>query len=110
MLTSDRSLITEYRVLSTEYSKLKQQRRAASGDGVLLDREQDGGFVLDGAAEAEPCGQRDAAGGLRREVGEVEDDQAEASAFEQQVGGAEDLLEAVERVASCEYRVPSRIA
>ena len=51
--------------------------------------------MLDGAAEAEPCGQRDAARGLRRQVAEIEDDQAEASAFEQQIGGAQDLLQAV---------------
>ncbi len=62
---------------------------------MLFDCEQDGGLVFNGAAEAEPRGQRDAAGGLRRQVGEVEDDQAEASAFEQQVGGAQDLLEAL---------------
>ena len=48
-----------------------------------------------GAAKAEPRGQRDAARGLRRQVAEIEDDQAEASAFEQQVGGAEDLLQAM---------------
>ena len=51
--------------------------------------------MFDGAAEAEPCSQWNAAGGLRGKVGEVEDDEAEASAFEQQVGGAEDLLETV---------------
>jgi len=51
--------------------------------------------MFDGAAEAEPCGQRDAACGLMRYVGEIEEDQAEASAFEKQVGGAEDLLEAM---------------
>jgi hypothetical protein len=62
---------------------------------VLLDGEQDRGLVFNGAAEAEPGGERDAAGGLGRQVGEVEDDQAEASAFEQKVGGAEDLLEAM---------------
>ncbi len=41
-----------------------EQGRAASGDGVLLDRQQDCGFVFYSAAETEPCGQRDAAGGL----------------------------------------------
>ena len=51
--------------------------------------------MLDRTAEAEPCGQRNTARRLRRKVGEIEDDQAEASAFEQQVGGAEGLLEAV---------------
>jgi hypothetical protein len=40
----------------------------------LLDGEQDCGFVFDGAAEAEPCRERDAARGLRRQVSEVEDD------------------------------------
>ena len=51
--------------------------------------------MLNGAAKAEPCGQRNAAGGLRGYLGEVEDDQAEASAFEQEVGGAEDLLKTI---------------
>ena len=51
--------------------------------------------MFDGAAEAEPCCHRDVAGGLRRQVGEVEDDQAEASTFEQQVCCAQDLLETV---------------
>ena len=51
--------------------------------------------MLDGAAEAEPCGQRNAACGLVRQVAEVENDQAEASAFEQEIGGAKDLLETV---------------
>ena len=64
-------------------TQLHEQGRAASGDGVLLDRQQDCGFVFYRAAEAEPCGQRDAAGGLWRQVAEIEDDQAEASAFEQ---------------------------
>jgi len=43
-------------------AKLQQQGRAATGDGVLLDGQQDCGGVLDGAAEAEPRGQRDTAG------------------------------------------------
>src|SRR5215468_3754885 len=90
---------TGYWVLSTGYSQPQQQRRATSSDRLLLDAEQDREFVFDSAAEPEPCGQRDAARGLRRNVGEVEDDQAEASAFEEQVGGAEDLLQAVFGVA-----------
>ncbi len=49
--------------------------------------------MLDGAAEAEPGSQRDTARGLRGYVADVEDDQAEASAFEQQVGGTQKLLE-----------------
>ena len=48
-----------------------------------------------GAAEAEPGGERNAAGCRMRHLGEIEDDQAEASAFEQKISGAEDLLEAV---------------
>lgn len=51
--------------------------------------------MLDGATEAEPRGQRDAARGLQRQIGEVENDQAEASAFEKQVGRAQDLLESL---------------
>src|SRR5208283_2540377 len=66
---------------------------------MLLNGQKDRGSVLDGAAVAEPGGQRDAAGGLRRQVGEIEDDQSKASAFEQQIGGAEDLLQTVLRVA-----------
>jgi hypothetical protein len=62
---------------------------------MLLDGKQDGGLVFDGAAEAEPRGQRDAACCLWRQIAEIEDDQAEASAFEKQVGGAQDLLQAV---------------
>ncbi len=51
--------------------------------------------MLDGAAEAEPCGQRNAARGLGRQVAEIENDEAEASAFEQEIGGAKNLLETV---------------
>ena len=75
-------------------AELQEQGRAASGYGVFFDGKQDSGLVLDGAAEAEPCRERDAAGGLRRQVSEIEDNEAEASAFEQQVGGAENLFEA----------------
>ena len=78
---------------------MQQQRRATSGDWLLLDAEQDGGLVFDGPAESEPRGQRDTACRLRWDIGKVEDDQAEASAFEQQVGSAEDLLQAMFRVA-----------
>src|SRR5215510_8937048 len=74
----------------TENFQLQQQRRAASRDRLLLDREKDCGLVFDGATEAEPRGQRNSARGLRWNAGQVEDDQAKASAFEQQVGGAED--------------------
>ena len=81
--------------MGTENSQLQQERRTASGDRLLFDRQKDGGLVFYGAAEAEPGGQRDAAGPLMRHVGEIEDDQAEASAFEQKISGAEDLLEAV---------------
>src|SRR5579871_518321 len=94
LLTSNRLrsgiLRTENRELRTE---LQQQRRAASGNGLLLDGQQNCGRVLNGAAEAEPCGQRNAAGGLRWQVGEIERDQAKASAFQQQVGRAQDLLQ-----------------
>ena len=51
--------------------------------------------MLYGAAEAEPGGERDAARRGMRYVGEIQHDQAKASALEQQVGGAEDLLKAV---------------
>ena len=51
--------------------------------------------MFDSAAEAEPRGQRDSADGLRGQIGEVKNDQAKASAFEQQVSRAQDLLETV---------------
>ena len=51
--------------------------------------------MLNGAAEAEPCCEWDAARGLLWYVGEIENDQAKASAFKEKIGGAEDLLEAV---------------
>ena len=75
------------------WAQLEQQGGAASGDRLLLEGQQDRGLVFDGAAEAEPGGQRDTARGLGRKVADVEDDQAKASAFEQQVGGAEKLLQ-----------------
>ena len=62
---------------------------------MLLECQQYCGLVFDGTAEAEPRGQRDAARGLQWHVAEVESDQAEASAFEQQVGGAKKLLQRV---------------
>ena len=38
-LRNETSVCAEYRVLRTEYFKLQQQGRAASGDGMLLDRQ-----------------------------------------------------------------------
>lgn len=51
--------------------------------------------MLDRAAEAKPCGQRDAACGQEWDVREIEDDQSESPAFEQEISGAQNLLEAV---------------
>src|SRR6202043_2772601 len=80
------------------WSQLQQQGGTTSGDGMLLDRKQDRGCVFDRAAEAEPCGQWNPACGLLWHVAEIEDDHAEAAAFEKQIGGAEDLLQAVPRL------------
>ena len=62
---------------------------------MSLDGHEHGGRVLNGAAEAEPDAQRNAAGRLRRQIAQIERDQPESSAFEQQIRGAEELLEAI---------------
>src|ERR1017187_7514520 len=50
------------------------------------------------AAEAEPCGQWDATRGVRRQIAEIEDDQAEAATFEKQIRGTQNLLQAAFRL------------
>src|ERR1700678_3845185 len=68
------------------------QRGATSGDGVLFDGQQHGGCVFHGPAETEPGGERDAAGLLRGKVAQIENDESEATTFQQQVGGVQGLL------------------
>src|SRR5580698_5983276 len=51
--------------------------------------------MLHGASETEPRGQRDAACCLRRQIAKIENDQSEASAFKQQVGGTQKLFQAM---------------
>src|SRR5580704_16257786 len=81
-----------------EQLKLQQQGRATAGYRILLNGQQDCGSVFDGAAVAEPGGQRDAAGGLRRQVGKIEDDQSEAATLEQKISSAQDLFQTVLRL------------
>ena len=48
--------------------------------------------ILDGAAQAEPRSQRDAAGAVEGRIAEIHGHDAEAAALDQQVGGLEGML------------------
>ena len=67
--------------------------------GMLSEEENAGMRAFGGGAVAEPCGEGDAEGEFGRDPTEVEDDGAESSALEKQVGGAESLVEAGVRLA-----------
>ena len=59
---------------------------------ALLHDQQHGARVLDGVAEAEPGGRRDAARGFGRRVAEIHRHHAEAAALHDQVGDFEGAL------------------
>src|SRR5271167_3133635 len=81
------------RVIAISWSEFQQQGRATSGDGLLLDDQQNGGRELYRTAKTEPSGQRDIARRLRRQIAQIEDNHSEASAVEQQIGGAQNLFQ-----------------
>ena len=64
------------------------------GAGVLGEQEDAGVGALGGGAVAEPGGEGNAEGEFRGDGAHVEDDGAESSRLEEQVGGAEGLVEA----------------
>src|SRR5262249_27413237 len=61
--------------------------------GLLLEHEQNRGSVLDCAAEAKPDVQWHLAGEARRDVAEIDGDDAEAAALNQQIGSAQRLID-----------------
>src|SRR5579864_3090178 len=80
-------------------AELQQQGGATSGDGVLFNGQQNRWGMFDGAAKAEPGGQRNATRCLGRYVAEIENDQAEAATFEKQIRGTQHLFQAVPKLA-----------
>src|SRR5437899_1965351 len=65
-----------------------------AGPGVrfLLEDDERGRGMLDGAAQAEPRSERDPAGRVRRHVPEIENHQAESARLNQQVGDLQRAL------------------
>ena len=68
---------------------VEHQRRAGSGYGLFFSERENGRRVFDGAAESVPIGDRDAVGDARRDLAEVEHDDAESAGVEQVIGGFE---------------------
>ena len=71
------------------------QRRAGFGVRLARHRDQHGGSVFDGAAQAKPGGERDAASRGGRSIAEIENDHPETTALDQQVDRFEGVLGAV---------------
>ena len=69
-----------------------RQRGAGFGIRLPRQREEHSRRIFDGAAQAEPRSQRDAAGGRERRVAEIHRHDAEAAALNEEVGGLEGVL------------------
>ena len=78
---------------------LARGRRLQRGGGFRLrllgDHQQDGGGLLDGALKTEPVGGGQAAQMLRVHIAEIERDDAEAAGVQQQIGGANGMVQLV---------------
>src|ERR1017187_1624347 len=70
----------------------QRQRRTSSGVRLPGYRDQHGGGMFHGAAQAKPRGERNAVRGGERGVAQVQHDHAETAALDQQVGGFEGSL------------------
>ena len=68
------------------------QRGARFGVRLARHRDQNRRGVFHGAAQAKPGSQRDAAGRGGRGIAEIQNDEAESTALDQQVGGFEGML------------------
>ncbi len=80
--------------------EFQDQGGAAFSAGVLGEQEDGGLGAFGGGAVAEPGGEGDAGAGCRVDTGKVEDDGAEASCLEEEVGDAEGLFEVGEDAGS----------
>jgi len=79
------------------------------GAGVLGEQEDARVSAFGGGAVAEPCGEGNAEGEFGSDRAHVEDDGAESAGLEEEVGGAEGLIEAGERRApGTGHRAPDR--
>ena len=70
----------------------QHQGGAGLGVGLPRHRNQHGGRMFHGAAQAEPGSQRDAARGGGRRIAQIHGHQSEPAALDQQIGGFEGVL------------------
>jgi len=85
--------ISSMRPESLLHAQTQHQRSACFGVRFLLDDEKNGRRVLDGATKTKPRLQRNVADQLRRSVAQIERDQAESAALNEQIRGAQRLID-----------------
>jgi hypothetical protein len=82
--------------VSTYGRALKDQGSAGLGEGPGGQDEERATGAVGGLTEAEPGGEGDAVAVLRRRGGEIEHESGEAAGLEEEIGGAQGLVEHLE--------------
>jgi hypothetical protein len=82
--------------MSADRRALEDKGCAGLGEGPGCEDEKRAAGTVCGLAEAEPGGERDAIAVLGRRGGEIEHESREATGLEEEIGGANGLVESLE--------------